>query len=550
MPDLSFLLGFEYLRRIFEKIPPYRRMKKFAYIILILCLYSCRHETGIVRETINDLDATLEMKETYEKAFDSRIKSIREVYRSDRSYENQIAFNFRMANEFHSNNFDSTVFFLASNKRLASQHGDKERLAAANLFLVEVYAKAGYHIEANTLMQHVISEGIPAGQKLQYLRTRHTLAGELMYYASDDTVGEYQFDDRNKLRDSLMKYVTPGTYEWYNLNREAALSAKDSASVRKFAQKMMSMSKDKDLKKYASACYYYSEGVPGNQKDSALYWLGKSAQADIRAANKDYASLNMIAQNIFSRGDVDRAFKYCADHCMQDALSYNGKLRPWQISKFFPRIEHEYELRQRRQSRLMTGAVVFVSLLLALLALLSLHIFRHHQELARTNDELKSLNNRIKESDKIKEEYIALFLGMVSDNINKTRKYQNHILKYLKRGNEKYIIDEIEMLPPIDEDIKTFYKMFDETFLNLYPDFIEQFNALLAEGSAIVPKDNDMLTPELRIFALVKLGVSESSKIASLLHYSANTVYNYRAKIKNKSRVPREQFEDMVREIR
>ena len=106
------------------------------------------------------------------------------------------------------------------------------------------------------------------------------------------------------------------------------------------------------------------------------------------------------------------------------------------------------------------------------------------------------------------------------------------------------------MLPPIDEDIKTFYKMFDETFLNLYPDFIEQFNDLLAEGSAIVPKDNDMLTPELRIFALVKLGVSESSKIASLLHNSANTVYNYRAKIKNKSRVPREQFEDMVREIR
>ena len=518
-------------------------MKKFAYIILILCLYSCRHETGIVRETINELDATLGMKETYEKAFVSRIKSIREVYRSDRSYENQIAFNFRMANEFRSNNFDSTVFFLASNKRLASQHDDKERLAAANLLLVEVYAKAGYHIEANTLMQHVISEGIPAGQKLQYLRTRHTLAGELMYYASDDTVGEYQFDDRNQLRDSLMKYVTPGTYEWYDLNREAALSAKDSASVRKFAQKMMSMSKDKDLRRYASACYYYSEGVSSVQKDSLLYWLGQSAQADIRAANKDYASLNIIAENIFDRGDVDRAFKYCADHCMQDALSYNGKLRPWQISKFFPRIEHEYELRQRRQNSLMITAIAFVSLLLALLAVLSLHIFRHHQILARTNEELKSLNNRIKEADKIKEEYIALFLGMVSDNINKTR-------KYLKRGNEKYIIDEIEMLPPIDEDIKTFYKMFDETFLNLYPDFIEQFNALLAEGSAIVPKDNDMLTPELRIFALVKLGVSESSKIASLLHYSANTVYNYRAKIKNKSRVPREQFEDMVREIR
>lgn len=525
-------------------------IRKYIYIILLLCLCSCGRETGIVNEAVSELEATLAMKATYEKAFESRIKSIREVYGPDQSYENQMAFNLRMANEFRANSFDSTVFFLARNRELAEQNADKERLASANLSLVEVYAKAGYHIEATTLMQSVIDDGIPESVKLQYLRTRHTLAGELMYYASDITVGGLQFDDRNKLRDSLMKYVAPGTYEWYDLNREAALSAKDSASVRKFARKMMTLSQKNDLRKYAGACYYYSQGVPKNQPDSIMYWLCKSAHADISSATKDYASLNLIAQYIFDMGDVDRAFKYCADHCMQDALAFNGKLRPWQISKFFPRIEHEYEQRKREQNRMMMAAVVFVSLLLVVLAVLSLHIYRHHNILARTNEELKSLTSRIKEADKIKEEYIALFLGMVSDNINKTRKYQNHILKYLKRGNEKYIIDEIEMLPPIDEDIKTFYKMFDETFLNLYPDFIEQFNALLADGEAIVLKANDMLTPELRIFALVKLGVNESSKIASLLHYSANTVYNYRAKIRNKSRGPRDKFEDMVREIR
>lgn len=198
----------------------------------------------------------------------------------------------------------------------------------------------------------------------------------------------------------------------------------------------------------------------------------------------------------------------------------------------------------------MTVVIVVISLLLVMLALLLASIYRHHRVLARTNAKLTDLNSRLKESDKIKEEYIALFLGMVSDNVDKTRKYQNHVLKYLRRGNDKYIMDEIESMPPVEDDIRQFYKMFDEAFIKLYPDFIGQFNALLADGSQVSPKEPDILSPELRIFALIKLGVTESAKIAALLHYSANTVYNYRAKIKNKSRGPRDKFEDAVREIR
>ncbi|MBO5563482.1 MAG: transcriptional regulator, partial [Bacteroidales bacterium] len=137
----------------------------------------------------------------------------------------------------------------------------------------------------------------------------------------------------------------------------------------------------------------------------------------------------------------------------------------------------------------------------------------------------------------------------LSENISTSRQYRNHVLKYIRRGNDKYLIEEIEALPPIEEDIQEFNKMFDRTFVNLYPDFVECFNALLTEGEAIVPKGDDILTPELRVFALIKLGITESSKIASLLHYSANTVYNYRAKIKNKARGDRELFEEEVRAI-
>ena len=174
---------------------------------------------------------------------------------------------------------------------------------------------------------------------------------------------------------------------------------------------------------------------------------------------------------------------------------------------------------------------------------------RRNQTLQDVNEQLQSLNGELQESNKVRQEYIALFLQNLSENISTTRQYKNHVLKYIRRGNDKYLIEEIEALPPIEEDIREFNEMFDKTFVNLYPDFVEEFNALLADGEAILPKGDDILTPELRVFALIKLGITESSRIASLLHYSANTVYNYRAKIKNKARGDRELFEDAVRAI-
>ena len=218
----------------------------------------------------------------------------------------------------------------------------------------------------------------------------------------------------------------------------------------------------------------------------------------------------------------------------------------------------------------MVLMIVFISALLVVLLLLMLFIFKRQQildsirlklqesyvqiedrnhELVAINSRLVSLNDRMQEADKVKQEYIALFLSIVSENISKVRQYKNHVLKAIRQGKTREVVQEIEMLPPIDEDISEFYKMFDQTFVNLYPDFVDKFNALLADGTAIVPKGDDILTPELRIFALIKLGITDSSKIASLLHYSANTIYNYRAKTKNKARVSRDSFEEAVRNI-
>ena len=301
-----------------------------------------------------------------------------------------------------------------------------------------------------------------------------------------------------------------------------------------------------------------------------MFWLVKSAIADAMCSVRDYMSLITLSELLFRQGDVERAFRYAADHCMTDALHYNGRLRPWQISQFFPQIENAYTGILHRQMETMRNLILVILFVVAILFSLLLYIIKRNRILVSVQDELREsyaeidsrnhelveinlkltdLNAQIQEADKIKQEYIALFLSILSENISTVRQYKNHVLKYIRQGNSKKLVDEIEALPSIDNDINEFYKMFDQTFVNLYPDFVHKFNALLVDGAAIVPKGDDILTPELRIFALIKLGITDSSKIASLLHYSANTIYNYRAKTKNKARCSRDEFEAAVRSI-
>ena len=523
-------------------------MNKLATFVTFLLICSFTACYGIGRgDSVTRLDEALRLKETYEGAFLNKVDALKKMWRKDMPFEGEYQLNRKIAEEYSSFSFDSTMVYLEKNHILSLENRDDVRLTETDLLKVKEYIRAGYHVEASNLLAAIRPDMVKPEQKRLWFSVRHSLAGEMMSYSGGLDLYEVKFAERNEMRDSLMRYVEPDSFEWYFLNREAALSAMDSVSVRVLTEKMLQCTEEWSSD-YAAACWFYAEGISPKDSKQKLEWLCKSAVSDVRCAKRDYAALNDVARMLFQNGDINRAFRYVADYSLPDALAFNGKLRPWQISCFFPMIERAYEAKQARQRHVILVSAIFVSLLMLVLAFLLAALLRHHKALQKTNERLKTLNLRLEESDKIKEEYIALFLEKVSDNINKNRKSQNHLLKYLRRGDYKYLIDEIESLPPIDDDIRQFYKMFDEAFLNLYPDFVEQVNSLLADGEKITLKDGD-LTPELRICALIRLGVTDSGKIASLLHYSANTVYNYRARIRNKAFGPRDKFEDAVKRL-
>lgn len=541
------------------------RIKHIAIILLLAV--SCRSETPY-DEVINRLDTVLENKSTYESHFLRRIdvlKDMRDAAIQSPSMLYDI--NAKLADEYSSYSLDSAVLYLSLNRSMAESIGDKYKLTESEISLATIYAKTGYHIESSDILHRLPYKDIPFTLKADYFRALHSLSGELMAYSQNGEVWQEKKNDRDRYRDSLLRYVPTESFEWYELKSEEADNNSDNTLRISYIEKMLNCC-ESDSHDYAKACFLmqYSSEDPHEQ----MLWFARSAIADCICAVKDYASLQSLSRLLFEEGDIDRAFRYTADHSMPDAISFNGKLRPWQIAQFFPDIERAFAEKTLNQKRGLTNMVILISLLLLLLcAILVLFFMRqnvldktrrkleesyleiesHNRKLEEERLKLQTLNSRMKESDKVKQEYITSFLSILSDNISADRQYKNHVRKHIRRGDTESLIAEIDSLPPIDEDISKFYKMFDETFINIYPDFVEKFNTLLKDGESITPKDGDILTPELRIFALVKLGISDYGKIASLLHYSTNTIYNYRAKIKNKSDIGRDDFEAAVRAI-
>ena len=538
------------------------RIKLLFTLLLVL---SCSGEED--RQLLEILDKTLENKPLYEGYFNDKVNVLKEVLNEQTDPEQVFNLDMRLADAYRANCKDSVLVYLTQAREAAGKAGRPDLAAIVDFRTAVTYVKAGYAVEANDILEHYRNADIPDIALRSYYEAEHTYWGETMAYTSTPESYDNKLKNRDLYREKLFGLTEEGSWHWHNLKREVFHEVSDMENTRKHARAMLDVSSE-NSREYAEAAYYYAYTF--NEPEEKEEWLIRSAIADIMCGTRDYSSLNDLSGLMFRNGDIERAFRYAADHCMVDALYFNGKLRPWQITRLFPEIESAYQEKHQRQNRITLTLLLCLAVLFSIMLVLVGFLYRRqhiieavrgklqdsymeidnrNRELEEINSRLVKLNARIQESDKVKQEYIGLFLGMVSDNISTFRKYRMRVLKYIRQGNTKAITNEIEQQEPIDNDILEFYKMFDQAFISIYPDFVEKFNNLLADGAEIVPKGDDILTPELRIFALIKLGITDSSRIASLLHYSANTIYNYRAKTKNRARGSRDSFEDAVRNI-
>jgi DNA-binding CsgD family transcriptional regulator len=315
---------------------------------------------------------------------------------------------------------------------------------------------------------------------------------------------------------------------------------------------------------YFRASIYESWGKTNN----ALLWYIRSAIADVKSATKDTASIRVLSEKLLPE-DINRAFHYI-NIALENVIFYNGRLRHEDITEILPLIEDEYMLaqeEQRTQSHKLFTIISILAVALAIICMVVIYMYyrsviaRHeiasinkrineyNDSLSEINLQLKETNNALGEANEVKEEYIGLFLAMCSNYIDKLKSYQRNIKRKLAAGKYNEILTEVSSTEYIDTELKSFYEMFDKAFLQLYPNFVEEFNELLKPDKRIILNKDERMNTELRIFALIRLGITESSRIAALLRYSANTIYNYRARVKNCALDSREEFEEKIKTI-
>lgn len=276
-------------------------------------------------------------------------------------------------------------------------------------------------------------------------------------------------------------------------------------------------------------------------RDGYIACLAMAAVADVRGVNRDIASLEDLAREMFQEGEIDRAYAY-SSYALNAAILYPNRIRTGGMAPLHSSISKAYSEKSRRQQRATHWLLIAVSLLSTVLVGAVIVIFRQIKRLRKAGGELAEANI-------VKEKYLASLFSMNSGYIKRFEDFRKNI----NRKSKAKQFDEIRRLTETSresrEEVKEFYRMFDGIFLQIFPDFVRDFNALLRPGEGVTIKEGELLNTELRIYALVRLGITDSVRIAELLHCSPQTVYNYRHSLRNRSIGGKEAFENSAESL-
>ena len=523
------------------------------------CRPAPRPDRG-TKQLLLELDGYTSAANMYVARKLDQMDALGKLARSTRDPLRRYELEMNIAREFFAFSFDSTQLYLKHCQELARDVLENQDLYnETSVLLGHLYAKAGSYLEASQLLYGgldtaAFSEPLMA----EYIWDLYDYSKDLA--GNSGMVEKLSIPPAASFRPRLYQLLPKDSDRWRSVLRDDFMDQGKLASADSVNRLLLATVKPED-RDFAIYAFFESEieNLRGNQPER-LAWLIRSAECDIVNAVKDYASLTMVAQNILSM-DVDRSFRYLR-MAQEDAVLYNAKLRPWQISRFLMEVENAYSVRQDRQSRasvvsssLLAVLVLVLSLITYFLVVRSRKIFRMQKaladsnaRLAAANEELSVLNRQISKADKVKDAYIMDFLQGLSEQVALIRAQDNRFRNLLKQGKSDQLFRELAISERSEKALEDFYRKFDETFLALYPDFVEQFNDLLQEDARIVPPAG-RLTTELRIFALIRLGVDDSKKIATMLDYSVSTIYNYKVSVKNAALGDRDKFEEQVKMI-
>lgn len=538
-----------------------------------------------VEKEIPQLLATLDsiLVQTGELASQKELKiaQLKKKLSNAANFEEEFWINKMLYDESFVFNADSAMKYVDRNIQIATELKKKDWQDEWLINRSFMFAATGLLKEAGEVLEKVDSTSLSDGLKLSYYYQRSYLYSHLGQYMGDQKQvnNKYynEFENANKHMLALVRPKDP--LYWWCVASCNELSPEDSLFS---ALENVVLSSHHNTRLDAMNAYGLSNMYKRiGDKEKTMIYLVYSAMADLRVCNRDIASLQELSSLLYDAGDIDRAYAYM-NYCLKAALLYPNRVRIINISTELDKIYANYQQRDIRWRNSLQNylyVVTFFSIILVL-ALIDLyrqtkklrksrteldsanHSLNQHvvelsqmhkqlalanQELQNLNELLRSANQKLQESNDVKEEYIGYVFSICSNYISKLDEYRKNINRKLKTGQFEEARQLTDNSSLTQNELKDFYANFDAIFLRVYPDFVADLNSLLRPEEQILLKDASELNTEVRIYALVRLGINDSVKIADFLHCSPQTVYNHRLRMRNKAIIPKDKFAEAVR---
>ncbi len=529
-------------------------IRRIAIAAAVLSSAACTGEDrldDIFRGRLEALDRTVARRETIERAKRDRIESIGR--RLD--FADTLAAYARLdtlLDECGKYDIDAALGYARRKAELAAATQDRRMIRCSASDLATLYARCGNYVEAIGITGRIDPAGMDDSERYRYHNALYTIYEGMSLVAIDEADrSEY----RQRLaaeRASLAALFMPSEFVRAEIMRT---EGDDSGALRL----LHSMPHDRREPSHARAIWAYSVAqshLNTGHRDSAIYYLAMSAECDLRTPVHEYRSLYELAALLFERGDVERAYEYI-NYSLEDAGRTNARINIHSINRLLPIITRSYNTLMERKQQRLNIMLAALSLLAALLAVAMLRLRRDNRRAtraerieARTNEELKAANAELRrtnallhEANDLKESYLCTYIDLCSDYIGRIDEYRRELGGVARSGGAAQLMETLKSNARIDRELKSFYERFDRSFLDLFPDFIERFNELLRPECRVSQPDGELLSTELRVFALIRLGITDSVKIAAFLRRSVTTVYNYRVKMRNAAAGDRDGFE-------
>jgi Domain of unknown function (DUF6377) len=532
-------------------------MRIFVLVLFFSFLGFTAYSSAKTDSILTQLKLELSKKKVYDDQKEHRISTLKAKLEgvSKTNYVAQYDICGRLYEEYKVYQFDSAYVYTQKLISISKSIKDLPKENESRVKVSFLLLSSGMFKETFECLNQINTRVLNDSSKLEYYSIKSRAYSDLAEYNSDKNYAPFDKIEAIKYIDSAINLAKPNSFEklYHQGNRQVI-----AGQIQEPSPYFTSLLNHYQISEHHRAMvatglsFFYNRP---EQNDERLYLMAVGAINDIRSSTKETLAIFKLGQQLYKNGNIQDAYTF-TQQAMDDAGFYGARLREIKIGAVLPVIAAQINISTEKEKDKFLVYLLSIAVVAILISLVSFIVFNQLKRLKvkekiieEKNVQLEKINDRLIEDTHIKEEYIGYFFNVISGYILKLEKLKRNVERKVSIKKYDDILLSVNEIN-IKKERETLFYTFDHIFLKIFPNFINTFNSLFKKEDQIWPKDHEVLNTDLRIFALMRLGISDNETIANILEYSVNTIYVYKMRIKAKALVPSDQFDHKIMDIK